>query len=95
MKGELQPIAAKAIMKILYGARMARYDLLHSCQILASKITKWTKRCDQRLLRIVSYLHQSLELTMFGWVGDDSKNWRLWLYTDADVAADKSTSKSV
>ena len=91
----MQPIAAKVIMKILYGARMARYDLLHSCQILACKITKWTKRCDQRLLRIVSYLHQSLELTMFGWVGEDSKDWRLWLYTDADFAADKSTSKSV
>ena len=32
-KGQLQSIAAKVIMKMLYGARMARYDLLHSCQI--------------------------------------------------------------
>ena len=32
-KGQLQSIAAKVIMNILYGARMARYDLLHSCQI--------------------------------------------------------------
>ena len=68
-KGELQPIAAKVIMNILYGARMARYDLLHSCQILASKIIKWIRRSDQRLLRIVAYLYQRLELTMFGWVG--------------------------
>ena len=29
LKGELQPIAATVIMKILYGARMARCDLLH------------------------------------------------------------------
>ena len=35
VKGELQPIAAKVIMMFLYGARVARYDLLHSCQILA------------------------------------------------------------
>ena len=34
-KERLQSIAAKVIMKILYGARMARHDLLHSCQILA------------------------------------------------------------
>ena len=34
-KGQLQSIAAKVIMNNLYGARMARYDLLHSCQIVA------------------------------------------------------------
>ena len=45
-KGELQPIAAKPILKILYGARMARYDLLHACQILACKITKWVNICE-------------------------------------------------
>ena len=94
-KGELTSIAAKVIMKILYGARMARYDLLHSCQILACKITKWTKRCDQRLHRIISYIHQNNEICMFGWVGDKSDDWKLWLYTDADFAADKSTSRSV
>ena len=32
---------------------------------------------------------------MFGWIGDKSIGWRIWLYTDADSAADKSTSKSV
>ena len=53
-KGQLQSIAAKVIMKISYGARMVRYDLVHSCQILACQNTKWTNRCDQRLLRIVS-----------------------------------------
>ena len=29
-KGQSQPIAAKVIMMMLYGARTARYDLLHS-----------------------------------------------------------------
>ena len=36
-QGQLQSIAAKVIMKILYGARMARYDLLHVCHVLACK----------------------------------------------------------
>ena len=91
-KGQLQTIAAKDIMKVLYGVRMARYDLLHSRQILACKITKWTKQCDQRLFRIVSYIHQSIDISMFGWVGDRSADWRIWLYTDADFAADRLRS---
>ena len=73
-KGELQPIVAKVVMNMLYGARMARYDLLHSCQLWACKMIKRTKRYDQRLLPIVSYFHQILELTVFGWVGEDSKD---------------------
>ena len=32
---------------------------------------------------------------MFGWIGDVSKDLRLWLYTDADFAADKSDSQSI
>ena len=74
-KRQLQSIAAKVIMNILYDARMARYDLLHSCQIVACKITKWTKRCDQRLLRIVTYIHQNIGISMFGWLGDKSTGW--------------------
>ena len=94
-KGQLQSITAKVIMNILYGARMALHDLLHSCQMLVCKITKRTKRCDQRLLRIVSYMHQNIDIVMFGWIGYKSADWRIWLHTDADFAADKSTSKSV
>ena len=48
-----------------------------------------------RLFRIVAYPHQRIELTMFGKVGENLKASRRWLYTDADSAADKSTSKSI
>ena len=41
------------------------------------------------------YLHQIDDLTMMGWLGDTSVSWKLWLYTDADFAADKTTSRSV
>ena len=74
---------------------MARYDLLHVCQGLACKITKWTQRCDRRLHRLMAYISQSVDVCMFGWVGDSSKDLTLWLYTDADFASDKSDSKSV
>ena len=38
--GVLQPIAAKILMKILYGARMARYDLLNAVCKTAACVTK-------------------------------------------------------
>ena len=65
--GQLQPIASKVIMKVLYGARMARYDLLHACQALACKVIKWSTTCDRRLHRMMACIHQSIDLTMFGW----------------------------
>ena len=39
-KGELQSIATRVIMRVLYAARMARYDLLHACHKLATRVTK-------------------------------------------------------
>ena len=50
----LQPIACKVLMKILYGARLARFDLLRPIAALASKITKWDTVCDRMLHRLVS-----------------------------------------
>ena len=38
--GRLQPIASKVLMKILFAARMARWDLLRATQSLASRVTK-------------------------------------------------------
>ena len=94
-KGQLQLIAATVIMNILYGAGMARHDLLHSCRIWACQITEWTNICDQRLVGIVAYILQNIDTSMFGCVGDKSADWRIWLFSDAGFAADKLTSKSV
>ena len=46
VSGELAPIASKVLMKILYAARMARYDLLRATCYLATRITKWDASCD-------------------------------------------------
>ena len=84
-------------MKVLYTARLARFDLLRAAQSLASRITKWTLYCDQRLHRLMSYAHQTYDLVMTGYVGkeDTLDNMFLELSADADFAADegaKSTS---
>ena len=39
VRGELADVAARVLMKLLYAARCARYDLLHSIQRLACFIT--------------------------------------------------------
>ena len=40
-QGQLQPIAARVLMKVLYAARVCRFDLLRAVGSLATKVTKW------------------------------------------------------
>ena len=67
--GELSHIASRVLMKVLYGARMARWDLLRATCALAAKVTKWSDQCDAQLHRLVSYINSSLELKMYCWIG--------------------------
>ena len=95
--GRLQPIASKVLMKILFAARMARYDLLRATQALASRVTKWSRECDDALHRLVSYINCSLTSTMRGYIGDKFSECQLWLFADADFAGahdSKSTTGS-
>ena len=43
--GALGPKAASILMKILYGARAARWDLLKAVQVLATRVAKWLRDC--------------------------------------------------
>ena len=81
-------------MKILYGARMARYDLLKATCFLATKVTKWTVICDKRMHRLVCYINCTLDLRMVGWVGDDLSELDLVSAVDADFAGDSDTERS-
>ena len=56
-EGLLAPIA---FMKVMHGARLARFDLLRPIAALASKITKWDTLCEIMLHRPVCYLNSSL-----------------------------------
>ena len=85
-KGELQTAAASILMKILYAARMARFDLLRPTCRLACFITKWTTLCDKQLHRLVCYIHSSLSVRMIGWVGDQGCDLNPHAYADADLA---------
>ena len=90
----LQPYAAKVLMKVLYAARYARFDLLRAICHLAQYITKWDEHCDKRLYRLMCYIHSTYHYRMTGWVGDEAKNISPHLFADADFAGDSKNSRS-
>ena len=92
--GELGKIAIRVLMKILYGARMARFDLLKVTTSLAQKITKWTEECDKELHRLICYIASTPNLKMTGYMGNTFKDISLDLYGDADFAGCKETHRS-
>eukprot|EP00439_Symbiodinium_sp_Y106_P001621 s6239_g1.t1 len=94
-KGELAPIASRVLMKLLFAARMARFDLLRAVQGLASRVTKWSAECDRALHRLMCYVNTTLDLKLRGFIGDPIDECKLWLFADADHAGEhdsKSTS---
>ena len=61
---------------------------------LARSIKKWTKTCDKRLNRLISYIHHTCEYKQYCYVGDTAKQCRLGLFQDSDFAGDLEDSKS-
>ena len=57
-------------------------------------ITKWTKACDKRLCRLISYIHHTCEYKQYCYVGNTAKQCRLGLSQDSDFAGDLEDSKS-
>lgn len=86
VRGALAPHAASVLMKLLYAARIARFDLLRSINSLARNVTKWTKDDDVRLHHLMCYVNSTLDLKMVGCVGDDISDLDLSLHADADFA---------
>ena len=94
-KGALAPIAARVLMKILFAARMARYDLLRAVQGLAARVRKWSTDCDKALHRLICYIHSTLDHKLKAFVGDRIQECKLWCFADADHAGEydnKSTT---
>ena len=93
-KGRLQPIAAKVLMKILYAARLCRFDLLRAVCHLATFVTKWTSECDRKLHRLIGYIKATKHYRMVGWVGDELSCINPHWFADADFAGCRFTKRS-
>ena len=63
--GELSHVCSQIVLKCLYLARIGRPDILWSVNKLARSITKWTKACDKRLNRLISYNQQTCEYKQY------------------------------
>ena len=81
-------------MKILYGARSARLDILRAVSHLACYFTKWTSLCDRRLHQLVCYIHSTYHYRLVGWVGDKPSELQPHLFADADFAGCVDTLRS-
>ncbi len=81
-------------MNILYGARLARWDLLNIVQLLASRVNKWSDGCDRALHRLMCYIHHTSDRVLRGYVGGKADSVSLRLYADADFAGDRPKFKS-
>ena len=92
--GELSQVCSQIVLKCLYLARIGRPDILWSANKLARSITKWTKACDKRLIRLISYIHHTCEYKQYSYVGNTAKQCRLELFQDSDFAGDLEDSKS-
>ena len=70
-------------------------DILWSVNKLARSITKWTKVCDKRLNRLISYIHHTSEYKQYCHVGNTAKQCRLALFQDSGFAGDLEDSKNL
>ena len=61
---------------------------------LARAVTKWTKACDKRLARLISYIHHTCEFRQYCHVGYTAQRCRIGLFQDSDFAGDLEDSKS-
>ena len=92
--GEMSQLCSQIVLKCLYLARIGRLDILWSVNKLARSITKWTKACDKRLNRLISYIHHTCEYRQHCHVGDTAKQCSLGLFQDSDFVGDLEDSKS-
>ena len=93
--GELSNTCSQIVLKCLYLARIGRPDISWSVNKLARSITKWTKACDKRLNRLISYIHHTSEYKQYCHVENTSKQCRLGLFQDSNFAGDLEDSKSI
>ena len=79
--GELSHVCSQIVLKCLHLARFGGPDIPWSVNKLARSITKWTKACDKRQNRLISYIHHTCGKRQCCLVGNTAKQCRLGLFS--------------
>ena len=87
-------VCSQIVFKCLYLARIGRPDILWSVNKLARAVTKWTRACDRRIARLISYTHHTNDYRQFCHAGNTAQHCILGLFQDSDFAGDLEDSKS-
>ena len=91
---ELLKVCSQNVLKCLYIARIGRLEILWSVNKLARSLTKWTRACDKRLARLISYIHFTSEFRQCCHVGNTAPQCRLGLCHYCDFARDLEDTKN-
>ncbi len=92
--GVLSSKAVRILMKVLYAARIGRWDLLRSVTYLSRRVTRWNPDCDRRLLRLTMYINCTVDDKAEAFAGEGMDSCQLAVCCDADLASDHEGSKS-
>ena len=87
-------VAGKIVMKLLWVARICRFDIMKAVTHLASFTSKWEPVHDIKLKRLMGYLAGTKEYCLYGWIGDRMEDLDPCLYADSDFAGCTTTRKS-
>ena len=80
--GELSPVCSQIVLKCLCWARIGRPYILWSVNNLARALTEWTKACDKRLARLISYIHHTSEFKQYCYVGNTEQQCKTEQFFD-------------
>ena len=75
--GDLSDVCSRIVFKCVYLARNGGPDILWSVHKLARAVTKWTRACDRRSARLISYIHHTNDYRQCCHVGSTAQHCRL------------------
>ena len=91
--GEFSKVYSQIFLKCQHLACIDRPDILWSVNKLARAFTEWTRACDKRSARLISYIHHTCEFNQCCFVGNTAQQCRLGFFQDSDLAGDLEDPK--